>query len=328
MRRAPRSTSWSARRAITACRTCSREAARGAKVVDHRISGRGQVRPPAPPAPAAIRGRGVTAFVTVQEGCDKFCTFCVVPYTRGAESRARSRASSPRRAARRRGRARGHAARAERQRLPRRGPGRAGVARPPAACASPRSPASRGCATPRAIRATWTTTSSTRIAISPPLMPYLHLPVQSGSDRILAAMNRSHTARRLPRDDRADPRRAARHRASVGFHRRLSGRDRSGFRDTLRLVDAVGFASAFSFKYSPRPGTPAAERDDQVDEDVKTERLARLQALIDRHQDAFNRACVGRDLRRAVRKAGPAARARSSAARPICSRCRSWRRHP
>jgi tRNA-2-methylthio-N6-dimethylallyladenosine synthase len=125
------------------------------------------------------------------------------------------------------------------------------------------------------------------------LMPQLHLPVQSGSDKVLAAMNRRHT-----RDDYLAV--IARLRAArpdiafssdfiVGF----PGESEDDFRETLRLVEAVGYASAFSFKYSPRPGTPAAEMA-QLPEAVKAERLARLQSAIDRGQAAFNAQCVGR----------------------------------
>jgi tRNA-2-methylthio-N6-dimethylallyladenosine synthase len=125
-------------------------------------------------------------------------------------------------------------------------------------------------------------------------MPQLHLPVQSGSDRILAVMNRRHT-----RADYLDVIARLRHARSdmaftsdfiVGY----PGETEEDFRATLSIISEVGYAGAFSFKYSPRPGTPAAERDDQVDEAVKVERLARLQAEIDRHQDAFNARCVGR----------------------------------
>jgi tRNA-2-methylthio-N6-dimethylallyladenosine synthase len=126
------------------------------------------------------------------------------------------------------------------------------------------------------------------------LMPQLHLPVQSGSDRILAVMNRRHTRAdyldviaRL-RDARPDM--AFTSDFIVGY----PGETEEDFRATLSIITEVGYAGAFSFKYSPRPGTPAAERDDQVDEAVKVERLARLQAEIDRHQDAFNARCVGR----------------------------------
>ena len=126
------------------------------------------------------------------------------------------------------------------------------------------------------------------------LMPYLHLPVQSGSDRILAAMNRKHTRAIISLVDRTPPRRAPRSRVHLGFHRRLPRRTEQDFGDTLSLVDDVGFASAFSFKYSPRPGTPAAEMDDQVAETEKSERLQRLQAVITRQQRAFNAGFVGR----------------------------------
>ncbi len=128
----------------------------------------------------------------------------------------------------------------------------------------------------------------------PALMPQLHLPVQSGSDRILADMNRRHTRADyldvIARMRDAQPNIAFTSDFIVGF----PGETEDDFRATLSLVDEVGYAGAFSFKYSARPGTPAAERDDQVDEAVKIERLARLQAAIDRHQARFNAQCVGR----------------------------------
>jgi tRNA-2-methylthio-N6-dimethylallyladenosine synthase len=138
----------------------------------------------------------------------------------------------------------------------------------------------------------------------PALMPYVHLPVQSGSDRILAAMNRRHT-----RKDYLDV--IARLRAGrsdlaftsdfiVGF----PGETESDFCETLSLVDDVGFAGAFSFMYSPRPGTPAAEMDGQVPQEEKSERLQRLQAAITRHQRRFNAGFAGRTVDVLLEKPG------------------------
>ena len=156
----------------------------------------------------------------------------------------------------------------------------------------------------------------------PQLAPQLHLPVQSGSDRILAAMNRRHTRadylRVIERLRAARPDLALTSDFIVGF----PGETEEDFRDTLRLVDEVGYSGAFSFKYSPRPGTPGATMDDQVAEDVKAERLARLQAAINRNAAAFNARCRRPHLRRADGKARPRSLASSSAARHICSRCR------
>jgi tRNA-2-methylthio-N6-dimethylallyladenosine synthase len=130
----------------------------------------------------------------------------------------------------------------------------------------------------------------------PSLMPYLHLPVQSGSDKILAAMNRHHdSASYLRMVERLRARRADLALSSdfiVGF----PGESEDDFAATLRLVEDVGYAQAYSFKYSARPGTPAAIMAQQVPEDVKAERLERLQALLRRQQEAFNAAMVGRIL--------------------------------
>jgi tRNA-2-methylthio-N6-dimethylallyladenosine synthase len=138
----------------------------------------------------------------------------------------------------------------------------------------------------------------------PALMPQLHLPVQSGSDRVLAAMNRRHTrADYLDIVERLHAARADLALTSdfiVGF----PGETEDDFADTLRLVDEVGFSGAFSFKYSPRPGTPGADMDGQVPESAKSERLARLQAAIDRSQAAFNRRCVGRTFDVLFERAG------------------------
>jgi tRNA-2-methylthio-N6-dimethylallyladenosine synthase len=131
---------------------------------------------------------------------------------------------------------------------------------------------------------------------NPRLMPYLHLPVQAGSDTVLKAMNRGHTAehylRLVAQIRRARPDIALSGDFIVGF----PGETDRDFENTLALVREVGYASAFSFKYSPRPGTPAAEREDQVPETVKLARLHALQALIHAQQTDFNRACVDRTL--------------------------------
>jgi tRNA-2-methylthio-N6-dimethylallyladenosine synthase len=128
----------------------------------------------------------------------------------------------------------------------------------------------------------------------PSLMPFLHLPVQSGSDHVLKRMNRRHTRagylETIARVRAAQAKMAFSSDFIVGF----PGESEDDFRATLSLVDEVGYASAFSFKYSPRPGTPAAEASDQVPDDVKSERLHRLQAAIDRQQAAFNARCLGR----------------------------------
>ena len=130
----------------------------------------------------------------------------------------------------------------------------------------------------------------------PALMPQLHLPVQSGSDRILEAMNRRHTRADylalVARLFEARPDLALTSDFIVGF----PGETEADFAETLGLVDEIGFSGAFSFKYSPRPGTPGAEMDDQVDETAKSERLQRLQQAIDRSQADFNRSCVGRTV--------------------------------
>jgi tRNA-2-methylthio-N6-dimethylallyladenosine synthase len=138
----------------------------------------------------------------------------------------------------------------------------------------------------------------------PALMPQLHLPVQSGSDRVLAAMNRRHTrADYLSLIERLHGVRADLALTSdfiVGF----PGETEQDFAATLRLIGEIGFSGAFSFKYSPRPGTPGADMDDQVAEDAKSERLARLQAAVDHGQAAFNRRCVGRTFDVLFERAG------------------------
>ncbi len=237
---------------------------------------------------------GVSAFVTVQEGCDKFCSFCVVPYTRGAEH---SRPAAAVLAEARRLVARGareltllgqnvNAYHGE-------GPGGAtwGLGRLLRALAE----------IPGLLRLRYTTShprdmDDGLIAAHrdlPMLMPFLHLPVQSGSDRVLASMNRGHTAedyRRLAsRLREARPDLALSSDFIVGH----PGETPAEFAATLALVRAVGFAQAFSFKYSPRPGTPAAGAPHQVDEREKDARLAELQALLRDQQDGFARSRVG-----------------------------------
>ncbi len=164
----------------------------------------------------------------------------------------------------------------------------------PACCT--RWPTSRGspaCATPPRTRATWTTTLIAAHRDLPALMPFLHLPVQSGSDRMLTAMNRGHTAADyLSVIDRL---RAARPDLALSsdFIVGHPGETEADFEATMALVGAVGFAQAFSFKYSPRPGTPAAGAGLQVPERIKDRRLHALQALLARQQAAFNASCVG-----------------------------------
>jgi tRNA-2-methylthio-N6-dimethylallyladenosine synthase len=138
----------------------------------------------------------------------------------------------------------------------------------------------------------------------PELMPYLHLPVQSGSDRILDTMNRQHS-----RDDYfaiIEQMRAIRPDVALSsdFIVGFPGESERDFLDTMDLISRVGYAAAYSFKYSPRPGTPAADLDNQVPEQAKDERLAALQALIAAQQTAFNQATVGRTIPVLVEKAG------------------------
>jgi tRNA-2-methylthio-N6-dimethylallyladenosine synthase len=255
------------------------------------------------PAPAAetTRSRGVTAFVTVQEGCDKFCAFCVVPYTRGAEvSRPAGKilAEIERLAA---AGAREFTLIGQNVNAYRDGDGLglAGLIRAAAAA-------------PGVERLRYSTSHPNDMddeliaahAGIPKLAPYLHLPVQSGSDRILRAMNRRHDAAAyldiVARVRRARPDIAFSSDFIVGF----PGETEADFEATLKLVGGVGFASAFAFKYSPRPGTPAAEAQEQVPTPVKEERLARLLKLLESQRQAFNRATVGRRFGVIFDKAG------------------------
>ncbi|MEL7019461.1 MAG: tRNA (N6-isopentenyl adenosine(37)-C2)-methylthiotransferase MiaB [Pseudomonadota bacterium] len=254
------------------------------------------------------KAEGPTAFVTVQEGCDKFCTFCVVPYTRGAEV---SRAVD--------------AIAAEARSLARQGVREitllgqnvnAWQAAAPNGTIDPE--------TTTGNKAVWGlgdlcrhlsridgierirfTTSHPRdmsddliaaIGEEPKLMPYLHLPIQSGSDAMLKAMNRGHTAAgyeaQIARVRSARPDIAISGDFIVGF----PGESDEDFEATMALVARIGYASAFSFKYSRRPGTPGAAMAKQIAEPVKDARLARLQALLEAQKQAFNRAQIGKSM--------------------------------
>jgi tRNA-2-methylthio-N6-dimethylallyladenosine synthase len=243
----------------------------------------------------ARRRQGPSAFLTVQEGCDKFCTYCVVPYTRGAEvSRPWGELMDEARALIDMGAREitllGQNVNAwEGEDEAGRRQGLDGLIR-----ALDRLP---GLAR---IRYTTSHPNDMREGLIrahaevETLMPYLHLPVQSGSDRILKAMNRSHSAGTylalIERVRAARPDIALSGDFIVGF----PGETEEDFEATLGIVDATRYAQAYSFKYSPRPGTPAATMADQVPAEVADERLQRLQALITRHQHAFNQASVGR----------------------------------
>ncbi|HEV2502963.1 MAG TPA: tRNA (N6-isopentenyl adenosine(37)-C2)-methylthiotransferase MiaB [Mesorhizobium sp.] len=257
------------------------------------------------PKRAQVAKRGVAAFLTVQEGCDKFCTFCVVPYTRGSEvSRPVAQII------------------AEAERL-----AEAGVrevtllgqnvnawhgAGPDGAEWGLGRLLYRLAEIPGIARLRYTTShprdmDDELIAAHrdlPTLMPYLHLPVQSGSDRILKAMNRRHKAEDYLR--LIERVRAARSDIAMSgdFIVGFPGETDADFDDTMRLVREVGYASAFSFKYSPRPGTPGAEMEGHVPEPLKDERLHALQALLVEQQQAFTASMVGRTMTTLIEKPG------------------------
>jgi tRNA-2-methylthio-N6-dimethylallyladenosine synthase len=270
-------------------------AARDGRAVDTEFPAGDKFEHLAAPEASAIRARGVCAFVTVQEGCDKFCTFCVVPYTRGAEI------SRPVQSVVK-----------EIERLADAGVREVTLIGQNVNAYHGAGPDGRPWSLARLLerlapvkgieRLRYTTShphdmDDDLIAAHrdlPKLMPQLHLPVQSGSDRVLAAMNRRHTradyldvVRRLRE---ACPALALTSDFIVGF----PAETENDFAETLELVAAVGFSGAFSFKYSPRPGTPGAEMANQVEEAVKSERLERLQRAIDDSAAAFNRNCLGR----------------------------------
>jgi tRNA-2-methylthio-N6-dimethylallyladenosine synthase len=238
----------------------------------------------------ARRKVGPTAFLTVQEGCDKFCTYCVVPYTRGAEiSRSFDAILDEARALIDAGAKEITLLGQNVNAWEEDGKGLDALIR-----ALDRLP---GLARIRYTTSHPNDMSEGLIAAHgdvEKLMPFLHLPVQSGSDRILKAMNRSHsTASYLSIIDRirkVRPDIAMSGDFIVGF----PGESDAEFEETVRLVETVGYASAYSFKYSPRPGTPAALMDDQIPFEVMDARLQRLQSAINAGQSAFNAASVGR----------------------------------
>jgi len=248
----------------------------------------------AAPSAHAIRARGISSFVTVQEGCDKFCTFCVVPYTRGTEvSRPVTKIVD------------------DARRLADNGVREITLIGQNVNAYHGEGPDGRAwtlgallhrlAEIPGIVRLRYSTSHPRDVDDSliaahrdlPALMPFVHLPVQSGSDRILAAMNRRHTADDYRRV--IDRFRAVRQDIAfssdfiVGF----PGESEEDFLATLALVTQIGYAGAYSFKYSPRPGTPAADMREMVAATDMDERLVRLQELIDSQQSAFNRAAIG-----------------------------------
>ncbi|MYE60231.1 MAG: tRNA (N6-isopentenyl adenosine(37)-C2)-methylthiotransferase MiaB [Alphaproteobacteria bacterium] len=269
------------------------ERARGGGIID--VDFRPEAKFDELPAPG--RPAGPSAFLTIQEGCDKFCTFCVVPYTRGAEY---SRPAA--------------AVVAETKELVRRGAREIVLLGQNVNAWRGEGADGRDWTLARLIRALAEiegverlryTTSHPRDMTEdlieahgsvPALMPFLHLPVQAGSDRVLERMNRKHRAsdyrRIVERLRAARPDIALASDFIVGF----PGESERDFEQTLGLVRDVGYAQAYSFKFSARPGTPAAADPLQVPEAAKGERLARLQELLNNQQQAFNRGCVGKRL--------------------------------
>ncbi len=271
----------------------ARRQATGAPVIEIEFPAQEKFETLPPPRPRAQP----TAFLTVQEGCDKFCTFCVVPYTRGAEySRPVPQIL------------------AEARRLVERGVREITLLGQNVNAYHGEGPDGTDWDLPRLLHALadlpgldrlrYTTSHPNDMTPAliaahrdiPALVPCLHLPFQAGSARILKAMNRKHTRADYMRI--IEGLRAARPDVAlstdiiVGF----PGETDEDFNATMDLVSEVEFAQAYSFKYSPRPGTPAADRADQVDEPVKAERLAALQDLMKQQQVAFNRRQEGRTL--------------------------------
>ena len=271
------------------------EAARGARPVDTDMPAISKFE-----ALPARRRATQSAFLTVQEGCDKFCTYCVVPYTRGAE------ASRP-----------WHDIFAEARSLVDAGAREIVLL---GQNVNAWADEKRGLADLIRALAKIDGLERIRYTTSHPadmtddliaahgevekLMPYLHLPVQSGSNPILKAMNRSHTAESYLAT--IEKMRAARPDVAISgdFIVGFPGETEEDFLATLQIVDAVRYASAYSFKYSARPGTPAAAMEDQIPRDIMDDRLQRLQAKINEQQLAFNRSKVGCDTQVLIERNG------------------------
>jgi tRNA-2-methylthio-N6-dimethylallyladenosine synthase len=269
-------------------------AARGEKAIETEFPSQDKFGFLPPPKGDAIRARGISAFVTVQEGCDKFCTFCVVPYTRGAEvSRPVEKIVD------------------DVKRLTENGVREVSLIGQNVNAYHGHGPDGKSwplgkllhrlAAIPGIARLRYSTSHPRDVDDSlieahrdlAPLMPFVHLPVQSGSDRILSAMNRKHTVK-----DYLDViERFRRVRQDIAFSSDFivgfPGESAEDFSATLALVMQIGYAAAYSFKYSPRPGTPAADMRETVSTADMDERLARLQDLIDSQQSAFNKAAIG-----------------------------------
>ncbi len=248
--------------------------------------------------PALDRRSVPSAFLTVQEGCDKFCTFCVVPYTRGSEySRPAAGILD------------------EARRLVESGAQEITLLGQNVNAYLGEAPSGGSMdlagllgalsEIPDLKRLRYTTSHPCDMTPGliaahrdlPKLMPYLHLPFQAGSDRILKAMNRKHRMAdyfRIVEELRAARRDLA---LSTDIIVGFPGETEDDFQETMRTVELAGFAQAYSFKYSARPGTPAASREPQIAEEVKADRLTRLQALLAAQQAAFNRGMVGRTLK-------------------------------
>ncbi|MEM7291135.1 MAG: tRNA (N6-isopentenyl adenosine(37)-C2)-methylthiotransferase MiaB, partial [Pseudomonadota bacterium] len=281
------------------------KARRGKKVVetDYAVEDKFEYLPN--PTNKIVANRGVTSFLTVQEGCDKFCTFCVVPYTRGSEvSRPVSQIVD------------------EAKRLVDAGVREITLLGQNVNAWHGEDADGRECglgellhelAKIDALKRLRYVTSHPRDMDDalieahrdlPILMPYLHLPVQSGSDKILKSMNRKHTGddyRRL-----IDRIRIARSDIALSgdFIVGFPGETEQDFEDTMQIVHDVTYAQAYSFKYSTRPGTPGAAMEDQVPEQVKSERLQRLQALLTQQQKDFMQSLVGQHMDVLIEKPG------------------------